>query len=52
LSEGRMYPAVKLAPTERDALRKLDASGFVGSQPMADTIRHLAVSLLGIDPAA
>ena len=52
LSEGRMYPAVKLAPTERDALRKLDASGFVGSQPMADTIRHLAVSLVGIDPAA
>ena len=42
----------QLAASERDALRKLDASGFVGSQPMADAIRHLAMPLVGIDPPA
>ena len=56
MSTARIEPAViartQLAATERDALRKLDASGFVGSQPMADAIRHLAMPLVGIDPAA
>ena len=56
LSAGRMEPAViaraQLAAAERDALRKLDASGFVGSQPMADAIRRLAMPLVGVDPPA
>jgi len=56
MSAGRMELAViaraQLAATERDALRKLDASRFVGSQSMADAIRHLAMPLVGIDPAA
>lgn len=56
MSAARMEPAViartPLAATERDALRKLDASGFVGSQSMADAIRHLAMPLVGIDRPA
>lgn len=38
-------PWTKLTATEHDALRKLDASGFVGSQMMADAIHDLAMPL-------
>jgi hypothetical protein len=38
---------MQLASAERDALRKLDASGFIGSQSMADAILDLAVPLAG-----
>ena len=48
----RRSSRAQLAATERDALRKLDASGFAGSQPMADAIRHLAMPLVGLDPPA
>ncbi len=37
-----------LAIAERDALRKLDDSGFIGSQAMADAILELAAPLAGI----
>lgn len=37
----------QLAAAERDALRKLDASGFIGSQSMADAILNLAAPLAG-----
>jgi hypothetical protein len=40
-------PAMELTASERDALRKLDASGFVSSALMADTIRDLATPLAG-----
>jgi hypothetical protein len=56
MSAARMKPAIiartQLAATERDALRKLDASGFVGSRSMADAIRRLAMPLVGLDPPA
>lgn len=38
----------QLAVAERDALRKLDDSGFIGSQVMADAILDLAMPLAGI----
>jgi hypothetical protein len=42
-------PATRqLAIAERDALRKLDDSGFIGSQAMADAILELATPLAGI----
>lgn len=37
-----------LGLAERDALRKLDESGFVGSQVMADAILDLATPIAGI----
>jgi hypothetical protein len=40
-------PAMELTASERDALRKLDASGFVSSALMADTIRDLGTPLAG-----
>ncbi len=38
-------PAMQLTASERDAVRKLDASGFVGSASMVDAIRDLAMPL-------
>jgi hypothetical protein len=40
-------PAMELTASERDALRKLDASGFVSSALMIDAIRDLATPLAG-----
>jgi hypothetical protein len=40
-------PAMDLTASERDALRKLDASGFVSSALMVDAIRDLAMPLAG-----
>jgi hypothetical protein len=40
-------PAMQLTAIERNAIRKLDASGFVGSAPMVDAIRGLAAPLAG-----
>ena len=40
-------PAMQLTASERDAVRKLDASGFVGSASMVDAIRDLATPLAG-----
>ena len=39
--------AMELTASERDALRKLDAGGFVSSAFMADAIRDLATPLAG-----
>ncbi|HJR23621.1 MAG TPA: hypothetical protein VJ822_18445 [Dongiaceae bacterium] len=38
----------QLAAVERDALRKLDESGFIGSHVMAEAILELATPLAGI----
>ena len=40
-------PAMALTASERDALRKLDASAFVSSTLMVDAIRDLATPLAG-----
>ena len=40
-------PAMQLTASERDAVRKLDASGFVSSASMVDAIRDLATPLAG-----
>ncbi|MBA4096492.1 MAG: hypothetical protein C0484_06920 [Rhodospirillum sp.] len=40
-------PAMQLTASERDAVRKLDASGFVGSASMVHAIRDLAMPLAG-----
>jgi hypothetical protein len=40
-------PATELTASERDALRKLDASAFVGSALMVDAICDLATPLAG-----
>jgi hypothetical protein len=40
-------PAMELTASERDALRKLDANGFVSSALMIDAIRDLATPLAG-----
>jgi hypothetical protein len=40
-------PAMELTAGERDALRKLDAGGFVSSTLMADAIQDLATPLAG-----
>jgi hypothetical protein len=45
---SRRLATRQLAIAERDALRKLDDSGFIGSQAMADAILELATPLAGI----
>lgn len=40
-------PAMQFTASERDAVRKLDASGFVSSAQMIDAIRDLATPLAG-----
>jgi len=49
LPQGRRLPTSmgNLTSAERAALRKLDTSGFLGSQAMTDAVRELATPLAG-----